>query len=621
MQSNEKSRILVIDDISENRIFLQIFLEINFEVNTANSGENGLIMAIEKIPDLILLDIMMPGLSGYETCTCLKNEPRTKHIPVIFISALNESFDKVTAFKCGGIDYITKPFQKDELFARINTHLSIAQLQRKLEETNKILEQKVQERTFELQEANEKLKIEIAKKELATNEAILAKEQWENTFDSVPDLIFIADTNFKILNANKAMIQRLKKPLNEINGTFCYSTIHKICCPESFCPHHFLLKDQKAHQVETFDKNLNGHFIITDSPLFDKNGNLYGSVHVAHEITERVNAEKAVKKSEQNLKNIIDSAPFPILVIRTSDSKIIKLNQATIELYKVPNFMLNELTTDMAYQNLEDKYKLREILLQQGFIENYQLTIKTFDGELLTINNWVTKIKFHDEDCLLITQHDVTEQKETEEKILNAIIHAEEKERERFAQELHDGLGPYMSMIKLYFQWIAKPDRKANIDDLFLKAEETIDEASKCIKEISNRLSPHLLQNVGLISAVKSFINKMKDLNPIEFSFFSNLEKRQSPNQETILYRIITESINNAVKHANAKKIELFIEEIENRVLILISDDGIGFDADQVTEKPIGFGLLNMKNRLNSIHGDLKIISNKNLGTKIFITI
>ncbi len=154
--------ILIVDDTTENlKLLVDLLSERGYVVRPAPSGERALAAIDEGLPDLILLDIMMPKMDGYEVCRRLKANEQTQHIPIIFISALDEVFDKVTAFTVGGVDYITKPFQQEEVLARVNTHLTIRQLQHDLQDANETLEEKVKLRTVELAEANESLQVEI----------------------------------------------------------------------------------------------------------------------------------------------------------------------------------------------------------------------------------------------------------------------------------------------------------------------------------------------------------------------------------------------------------------------------------------------------------------------------
>jgi sigma-B regulation protein RsbU (phosphoserine phosphatase) len=131
------ANILVVDDVPANlQVLTGMLKERGYKARPVPSGKLALIAARKDPPDLILLDINMPEMNGYEVCEHLKSDDRLRGIPIIFISALNEGLDKVKAFAVGGVDYITKPFHMEELHARVETHLKIRRLQVELEETN-----------------------------------------------------------------------------------------------------------------------------------------------------------------------------------------------------------------------------------------------------------------------------------------------------------------------------------------------------------------------------------------------------------------------------------------------------------------------------------------------------
>jgi len=136
--------ILIVDDTPANlRLLAQMLTEQGYGVRAVTSGARALASARAAPPDLVLLDIKMPGMNGYEVCEQLKADPLTRNIPVIFISALDEIQDKVQAFSVGGVDYITKPFQFKEVLARTETHLSLRKLQKQLRDANRKMEQEL----------------------------------------------------------------------------------------------------------------------------------------------------------------------------------------------------------------------------------------------------------------------------------------------------------------------------------------------------------------------------------------------------------------------------------------------------------------------------------------------
>lgn len=131
---NGQGSIVIVDDNPNNlQVLSGILQQAGFKVRQALSGEIALRAIAASAPDLILLDIRMPGMDGYETCRRLKAEALTRDIPVIFISALTETADKLAAFRAGGVDYVSKPFQAEEVLARVRTHLQLRHMQCQLE--------------------------------------------------------------------------------------------------------------------------------------------------------------------------------------------------------------------------------------------------------------------------------------------------------------------------------------------------------------------------------------------------------------------------------------------------------------------------------------------------------
>jgi CheY-like chemotaxis protein len=153
-----KANILVVDDTLANlRLLTKMLAEYGYKVRPATNGRTALSAAQTEPPDLILLDIMMPEMDGYEVCGRLKADERTRDIPIIFISAIHETIDKVAAFSIGGVDYITKPFHVEEVLVRVKTHLTLRHLQKTLQEKNE-----------QLQGKNDELEAALAKVKLLT---------------------------------------------------------------------------------------------------------------------------------------------------------------------------------------------------------------------------------------------------------------------------------------------------------------------------------------------------------------------------------------------------------------------------------------------------------------------
>ena len=197
-ENPKKDTILIVDDTPTNlEILVEVFSGRGFEVCVATDGESALEQTLQVRPELILLDVMMPGIDGFETCRRLKADKQTAEIPVIFMTALSETGDKVKGFAVGAVDYVTKPIQHEEVLARVTTHLMLRSLQRSLEQANESLEQKVEERTADLKNALEEV------------ERLKTRLQAENTY--LQEEIKVAHNFEEIISSGKVLKKLLKQ--------------------------------------------------------------------------------------------------------------------------------------------------------------------------------------------------------------------------------------------------------------------------------------------------------------------------------------------------------------------------------------------------------------------------
>jgi PAS domain S-box-containing protein len=271
----EVLRTLLIED-SEDDAFL-ILLNLRkgpFEIQSSRvDSEKDLLFELEtKSWDVILCDYAMPGFSGFQALSIFQQ--KKLDIPFIFVSGAMGEDIAVESMQKGAHDYVMKSNMKRLLPAIIR----------------------------ELKDA------EIRKdKKKAEAEIVQAKNDWERTFDSIPDLIAIIDTNFKIVRANKAMTDRLGVKTGEIDTLTCFECIHGMDRPHKDCPHFLLLQDRKEHSAEIFEPSLGGEFQVTTSPLYDLSGILMGSVHVARDITEQKKSQLILQESEERYRSLFDN--------------------------------------------------------------------------------------------------------------------------------------------------------------------------------------------------------------------------------------------------------------------------------------------------------------------------
>lgn len=219
------------------------------------------------------------------------------------------------------------------------------------------------------------------------------------------------------------------------------------------------------------------------------------------------------------------------------------------------------------------------------------------------------------------------QRRNSEKRILSAVIRAEENQRQTISKELHDGLGPLLSSVKMSISALGSQPLNDRQKEILANADYVINEAVKGLKEISNNLSPHILNNFGVARALSTFINKLQPMCLTRIHFTTNMrDVRFNADKEVILYRVVCELINNTLKHASAE--DLWVDmrlERGDTVTAQVRDNGKGFDPEEVISgEEQGMGLSNIASRISSIKGELKIDSapngrKGNEGTRVFI--
>ena len=211
----------------------------------------------------------------------------------------------------------------------------------------------------------------------------------------------------------------------------------------------------------------------------------------------------------------------------------------------------------------------------------------------------------------------------TEKRVLNAIINTEENERRRFANDLHDGLGPILSTVKMSLSSLNGSVDIPSRTIILNNTNHLVNEAINTIKDISNNLSPHVLSNFGLASAISAFTAKINQTKAIQIDFKSNMEdKRLENDKEVVIYRAACELINNSILHSGASRIEIELNKHEKFITLQFYDNGRGFDTSSLNkEDNKGMGLSNIETRVRTVEGIFILESTPGKGTSALIKV
>ncbi|MDD4427633.1 MAG: PAS domain-containing protein [Paludibacter sp.] len=207
--------------------------------------------------------------------------------------------------------------------------------------------------------------------------------------------------------------------------------------------------------------------------------------------------------------------------------------------------------------------------------------------------------------------------------MLNVTVDVEERERNRFSSELHDGMGPLLSTIKLYFQWLADthdPEKKKIIVD---KGNHSIEMAIQTAREMACGLSSQFLSETGYINALNDFVQQINLTKKISINFIANSNDRFGSFSELMLYRITTELIKNTLTYANASNVEITFnyDKLKKIISFTYADNGVGFDWEEIRKHKKGLGLMNIQQRVRIMKGDIEIKSKPGEGIYVSIQI
>ncbi len=298
---NKHQNIIIVDDTPQNiKVIGTILRKEGFMISIAQSGKQALEIIEQESPDLILLDIIMPDMDGFEVCKRLKENPVTKDVPVIFLTALSGTEHTVKGFEVGAVDYVTKPIQREELMARVKTHLTIKAYREHLKEEVNIRTKELENRTSELEMANNQLISEIVERKQAENELMSLRNMLVNIIDSMPSVIVGVDS--------EGIVTQWNREAEKVTGVIAKDAIGHILddvfpdIVKDMGKVHQACRERMVQKEERVARGNQGDMRYSDVMVYplvtDGAG---GAVIRVDDVTEKVRMEEMMVQSEKML--------------------------------------------------------------------------------------------------------------------------------------------------------------------------------------------------------------------------------------------------------------------------------------------------------------------------------
>ena len=644
------ARILVADDSDDLRtVFCRLLARAGYDVVSARTGQECLRVVAEQQPDLVLLDVVLPDMSGIEVCKQIKSSEQTNGTLVLSISGTRTSGTSQAESLDGGADaYITKPIDGEALLAHVKALLRTKKAEQAIQELNDQLESRVLQRTAELVAANTFLKQEIENRQRIEEALVAATTEWEQTFNSIPDQLCVMDLNGTILRANKAMRDCFEPIYGNLVGLdyrICYCGTAN---PDPQPPCAAVLSGSPPVTLEAAFPTLKGSYLVASYPLLDAKGNRSGAVSAVRDITQAKEAQQALreiddeqkrtqaalKQAEQKYREIFENAIEGIFQ-SSPDGRFIAANPAMARIfgYDSAEELIND-RRDIASQHYVDPRQRKifeQLINEKGMVQGFELQAYRKDGSTIWTSENVRAVR--DENGAVLYYEgiieDVTQRKQVEAErveLLRRLVSAQEDEQRRISRELHDQMGQSLAALLLGLKSLRDSVKEERTLQSIQRLQDITNRIADEMHSLIRELRPTALDDLGLQTALANYLAEWSQRSTVTIDFHANglLDQRLGTQLESTIYRIVQEAVNNTIKHAKAENISIILEKRGNRVLLIVEDDGIGFDAEALLKTPAKnrrFGLLGMQERVALVGGSLSIESTPGVGTTVLVHI
>ena len=640
-------RILLVDDNSDMRRYLErLLVQDHFEVEPVADGLSALRAAREHTPDLVLTDVMMPGLDGFALLRELRADPATAGIPIIMLSARAGEEAQVEGMDAGADDYLTKPFGARELLARIRAHLEIARIRR---ESEKALQYR--------------------------------SAQYETLLNRAPIGVYLVDADLRIREVNP-VAQAVFGEASRLIGRTFDEVIHRLWTKEYANEVVRLFR----HTLETgepyetpgrsefrIDRHRSEHYEWRLDRIVLPEGT-YGVVCYFRDISAQVQVQNRIAESEERYRGIVNQSVGAIVEADPS-GRFTMVNDRFCDMTGYSREELLSLGM-LALTHPEDLVRSRqqlEQLMAGGKAYEIEKRYIRRDGSVIWVHKSTTAVRGPDDSLqsLIAVLIDITHSKQTEadlqklnlqlenlvlertselrlaiqslreeivgrirvEKELNLnrdrlralsrrLVEVQEQERRALARELHDRVGQGMTAVNLNLNILRDqldPETLGRVGKRLEDCINLLEETIPAVRNLMSNLRPALLDEYGLITALGTYLKDFSSRYgiPVRFESSAVSVPRLESSIEITLLRIAQEALFNIVKHARASEVSLNLLMVDSMICLRVQDNGLGMDLNRPEAQAGSHGLTIMRERAEAVGGTLKVISEPGRGTTI----
>jgi signal transduction histidine kinase len=632
-QPPSAANILIVDDTPANlQLLHKMLVEQGYNVRVASSGQQAVASAQISPPDLVLLDIKMPEMDGYQVCTQLKYHPRTRHIPVIFLSVLERSFDKIKAFSVGGVDYITKPFEAEEVLARVKTHLALQTARQQLEDQNNRLahltgelKQEITERIqleAELKEHRDHLEELVSQRTGELQQEIADRQQAEEALQEnlqqtklayEQATIYAQELAAEVTRRKKSQVEREHLLKLERRQRLQAEALRRTATALSSTLNYEKVLDLILEQIELLVSPDTANIMLINGE----------SARVL-----RRHSYRSGNLEAGTAPTILDIADFPLLqtIYATGQPLIVSDVTATDAWASTPE-------TDWITSYVGVPIRVRRRVI--GFLNVYSAEPDFFeDRDVEHLQSLAYQAGTAIENARLFQS--VNEQGEQLRALTKRLTEVEEAERRQLARELHDQVGQNLTALSLNLKIVqtqiaAQPDTltaavTGQLVDRLADSLDLVEETTVRSRNVMDHLRPPALEEYGLLAALKWYVTGIQARTDIDVILNgAEPEPRLPVAIETVLFRITQEAMTNVTRHARAGRVEITLETVDDGVRLMIADDGVGFDptaSEQIdADRRQHWGLVNMVERAYAVGGRCRVDSKRGEGTRVIVEI